>query len=92
MYNFLIHYPTIILNSGPPRHYWCFRYEEKHKEIKMYAHATSSRKNISLTLAKNININLLTGKKKSRQYYSKQTTRPRTIVVYSLVYNIIIFV
>lgn len=51
-HNFLIHYHTIIQNSGPPRHYWCFRYEGKHKEIKMYARATSYRKNITLTLAK----------------------------------------
>lgn len=46
-HHFLIHYPTIIEYSGPPRHFWCFRYE-----IKMYARATSSRKNITLTLAK----------------------------------------
>lgn len=51
-YHFLIHYPTIIEYSGPPRHYWCFRFEGKHKEIKMYACSTSSRKNITLTLAK----------------------------------------
>jgi len=23
-HHFLIHYPTIIENSGPPRNYWCF--------------------------------------------------------------------
>jgi len=51
-HHFLIHYPTIIQYSGPPRHYWCFRFEGKHKELKMYARATSSRKNITLTLAK----------------------------------------
>lgn len=53
-HHFLIHYSTIIKNSGPPRHYWCFRHEGKHKEIKMYARGTSSRsrKNITLTLAK----------------------------------------
>jgi hypothetical protein len=49
---FLVHYPTIIKNSGPPRHYWCFRYEGKHKELKMYARSTTSRKNITMTLAK----------------------------------------
>lgn len=48
----LIHYPTVIEHSGPPRHYWCFRFEGKHKELKMYARSTSSRKNITLTLAK----------------------------------------
>jgi len=51
-HHLLIHYPMIILNSGPPRNFWCFRYESKHKEMKIYAHAITSRKNISLTLAK----------------------------------------
>lgn len=43
---------SIIKYSGPPRHYWCFRFEAKHKELKLYAHATTSRKHITLTLAK----------------------------------------
>lgn len=51
-HHILVHYPTIIKNSGPPRHYWCFRYEAKHKELKMYARVTTSRKNVTLTLAK----------------------------------------
>jgi len=51
-HHFLTHYPSIILKSGPPRHFWCFRYEAKHKELKMYARAITSRKNICLTLAK----------------------------------------
>lgn len=51
-HHFLTHYPTIIENSGPPRHYWSFRFEAKHKEMKMYARSITSRKNITLTLAK----------------------------------------
>jgi len=51
-HHLLTHYPTIILNSGPPKHFWCFRYEAKHKEMKIYVHVITSRKNISLTLAK----------------------------------------
>jgi len=51
-HHLLTHYPSIILKSGPPRHFWCFRYEAKHKEFKMYARAITSRKNICLTLAK----------------------------------------
>jgi len=50
-HHFLIHYPTVIEYSGPPRLYWCFRFEGKHKEMKMYARSTTSRKNITLTLA-----------------------------------------
>lgn len=51
-HHILVHYPTIIKNSGAPRHYWCFRYEAKHKELKMYARVTTSRNNITLKLAK----------------------------------------
>jgi len=51
-HHFLIHYPTITQYSGPPRFYWCFKYEGKHRELKMYARTTTSRKNITLTLAK----------------------------------------
>jgi len=51
-HHLLTHYPTIILNSGPPKHFWCLRYEAKHKEMKIYAHVITSRKNISITLAK----------------------------------------
>lgn len=51
-HHLLTHFPSIILKSGPPRHFWCFRYEAKHKEFKMYARAITSRKNICLKLAK----------------------------------------
>lgn len=51
-FHLLVHYPTVIEHSGPPRKFWCFRYESKHKEFKIYAHAITSRKNICLTLAK----------------------------------------
>lgn len=51
-HHLLVHYPTVIRQSGPPRHFWCFRFEGKHKEMKTYARVTSSRKNITLTLAK----------------------------------------
>lgn len=51
-HHLLIHYPTVIEYSGPPRLYWCFRFEAKHKEVKAYAKVTTSRKNILLSLAK----------------------------------------
>jgi len=50
-HHILIHYPRIIHKSGSPRHFWCFRYKAKHKELKMYAKAITSRRNICLTLA-----------------------------------------
>lgn len=51
-FHLLIHYPTVIRYSGPPKHVWYFRYEAKHKEMKLYAHAITTRKNITLSLAK----------------------------------------
>lgn len=51
-FHFLVHYPTIIKQSGPPRHFWCFRFEGKHRELKTYARVTSSRKNITLSISK----------------------------------------
>lgn len=51
-HHILTHYPRIILYSGPPKYYWGFRFEAKHKESKNYACSITSRKNITLTLAK----------------------------------------
>jgi hypothetical protein len=51
-HHLLVHYPNIIKYSGPPKHFWCFRYEAKHKEMKLYTHAITSRKNICMSLAK----------------------------------------
>jgi hypothetical protein len=51
-HHFLIYYPTIIHYSGPPRFYKCFKYERKHRKLKMYARTTTSRKNITLSLAR----------------------------------------
>lgn len=51
-YHILTHYPTIIRQSGPPKHFWSFRFEAKHRELKMYCRSTNSRRNIPYTLAK----------------------------------------
>jgi len=51
-HHILLHYPSIIRKSGPPKHFWCFRFEAKHKDLKTYARNISSRKNITLSLAK----------------------------------------
>lgn len=51
-HHLMLHYYSVILNSGPPRNFWCFRYEAKHKEFKAYARAITSRKNICVSLAK----------------------------------------
>lgn len=49
-HHILEHYATVIEFSGPPDHYWSMRFEAKHKQMKIYAHAITSRKNITLTL------------------------------------------
>lgn len=51
-HHFMLHYIEIILQSGPPRFYWTFRYEAKHKEFKAYARSTTSRKNVCVSIAK----------------------------------------
>lgn len=50
-HHFLLHYPTVIRQSGPPRYYWSFTFESKHKEFKRYANVTNSRVNIPITLS-----------------------------------------
>lgn len=51
-HHLMLHYYDVILNSGPPRNFWCFQFEAKHKEFKSYARSISSRKNICISLAK----------------------------------------
>lgn len=51
-HHFMLHYFDIILNSGPPRFFWAFRFEAKHKDFKTFARNITSRKNICVSLAK----------------------------------------
>lgn len=51
-HHLLLHYFQNILQSGPPRFYWSFRFESKHKEFKAYARSITSRKNICVSIAK----------------------------------------
>lgn len=51
-HHLMLHYFNIVLQSGPPRFYWTFRFESKHKEFKTYARNITSRKNICVSLAK----------------------------------------
>lgn len=47
----LVHYPTIMMNSGPLNNTSSLRYESKHREGKLSANVVSSRTNITKTLA-----------------------------------------
>lgn len=47
----MLHYPTIIFQSGPLKYLWNFRNEGKLREYKIYARSTTSRKNIAKSLS-----------------------------------------
>ncbi|XP_065658244.1 uncharacterized protein LOC136082749 [Hydra vulgaris] len=51
-HHFLVHLPTIIINSGPLIGMNCLKYELKNSFFKRSAHIVSNFKNICLTLAK----------------------------------------
>lgn len=50
-HHFMVHYPSAILNSGPLKHVWSFRFEAKHKNFKNYCRNITSRKNLPFTLS-----------------------------------------
>ena len=50
-HHYLIHYPYIARLVGPFINFWSMRYESKHRESKMTAHVSCSRRNITKTLA-----------------------------------------
>ncbi|CAF5096171.1 unnamed protein product [Rotaria sp. Silwood1] len=50
--HFITHYPELIKRNGPPRNYWCQRFEDKHLYFKKLAIRSTNFKNVSFTLAK----------------------------------------
>jgi hypothetical protein len=50
-HHFLLHYPRVIEQIGPPILISAFKFESKHKELKAIAQSISCRKNLPLTLA-----------------------------------------
>ncbi|XP_062555940.1 uncharacterized protein LOC134220838 isoform X2 [Armigeres subalbatus] len=49
-HHFITHYPKVIQKYGPVERMMCFRNEARHKGLKEYAHAMSSRTNIAYSL------------------------------------------
>ncbi|XP_055908123.1 uncharacterized protein LOC129942965 isoform X1 [Eupeodes corollae] len=49
-FHFMIHYPYVMRMLGPLKHFWSFRFESKHKELKNYCNSITSRKNLPLSL------------------------------------------
>ena len=50
-FHHLLHYPRILLNNGPSIHFWCMRFESRHRLIKAVALASSCTKNLLVTIA-----------------------------------------
>lgn len=50
-FHFLTHYPRILLENGPCIHFWCMRFESRHKELKANVTSTSCTKNLLQTIA-----------------------------------------
>ncbi|KAL6420225.1 hypothetical protein ACFW04_014596 [Cataglyphis niger] len=86
-HHFFLHYARVMKSVGPLINIWCMRYEAKHRQSKIAAHISSSRRNLPLTLAikhqlklcyrlfQNIDIKrrISFGKKLSMQQISKLT-------------------
>lgn len=49
----MIHIPNQIRQFGPPRYYWCFRYESKNAPFKKIMRRNSNFHNVPWTLASN---------------------------------------
>lgn len=50
-FHILTHYPRIMKYVGPLRHIWSMRFESKHRQSKITASITLSRRNITYSLA-----------------------------------------
>lgn len=51
-FHILLHYPEVMQECGPVRKFWSFHFEAKHRGFKLYTHSITSRRNISVSLAK----------------------------------------
>lgn len=49
--HFLVHYPRLIQDFGPPRAHWCMRFEAKHLYFKKVSQVVCNFKNICSSLA-----------------------------------------
>lgn len=47
----MLHYPHILLENGPIRHFWSMRYEARHTEVKANSLSSSSNRNLLKTIA-----------------------------------------
>lgn len=85
----LTHYPNIIRQSGPLRKIWCFNFEQKHKQFKVYSHCITSRKNICLTLAKKYELKFAFQLLKGTNFVNTLTSNENHLIENSNFENII---
>lgn len=50
-HHFVLHYPELMIQVGPLRNLMCFVYEQKNRQLKVYAHVMNQRVNLSFSLA-----------------------------------------
>ncbi|XP_036319630.1 uncharacterized protein LOC118734042 [Rhagoletis pomonella] len=50
-HHFMTHYPSALRMCGPLKKIWCFRFEAKHRQSKMYSKSITSRLNPPWSLA-----------------------------------------
>lgn len=50
-FHLLIHYPEILKRFGPLVHFWCMRYESRHRLLKAASNSVSGSKNILKSVA-----------------------------------------
>lgn len=84
-YHFLLHYPNIIRNIGPPRYYWSMRFESFHRFLKCTANSVSCRKNLLVTLSLKQQLRLSSRLSSRKGFITKTELGPRGLVDQNLV-------
>lgn len=79
-YHLLLHYPIVIRNLGPPRFYWCMRYEAFHRQLKQTANSVTCRKNLLVTLSLKQQLKLSGRLSDKRGFQTKVDFGPRYVI------------
>lgn len=73
----LLHYPEILTKMGPPKTNNCYIFEQKHKQLKAIAKATTSRRLLPYTISKKIAIDFANRLFKSKNFSQKDFTNAK---------------
>lgn len=77
-HHLMVHYFSVILQSGPPRKYWCFPFEKQHKAYKTYARSITSRKNVCMSISKKFQLQFAESLLQASAIDNVITINPRT--------------